>query len=144
MWTYMMIMLGILLFALLLLATFAFLGRFKQGRYLAPIIKVITKVGFMRRLFTKLSRAQLERQNPELVSAIDKLQRLAGPNPDPVRAQKALWQLTPSERRAYLDYMNAQGAIPESANRQMRREQQRLQAGGGPRAATKGAGKRRR
>jgi hypothetical protein len=145
MWTYFAVLLSILALAVLVLALFAFLGRYKRGKYLAPIVKVITKVGFMRRLFVRMNRAQLERTNPELVSAMDKLQRLAGPNPDPQRLNKALWQLTPAERRAYLEAVNQQpGAAAEASNREMRRQQKRIEQGGGPTVATKGSGKRRR
>jgi hypothetical protein len=55
-----------------------------------------------------------------------KLERL-GPNPDPQRAQQALLSLSPSERRAYMEMIEAQGGMPEPANRQHRRQQQRFQ-----------------
>src|SRR5437868_1423533 len=100
------------------------------------------KVPFLRRWFQKVSTAALERQNPELASAMRKLQRL-GPNVDPIKAQQALSTLSATERRAYMDAVEEQGALPEAPNRQMRRMQQRLQAGGGaPRPA--GGGQRKR
>jgi hypothetical protein len=126
---------GYLLFPLILmgvlvviLGVFVLLGRFRGGRYLKPVIAVITKVPFLRRWFQKLSQAALEKQNPELANALRKMQRV-GTNPDPVKAQQALSQLSASERRAYLEAVQEQGAMPEAANRQMRRQQQRLQQG---------------
>ena len=49
-----------------------------------------------------------------------------GPNPDPQRAQQALSTLSAAERRAYLDAVADQGAMPEAANREQRRRQQRV------------------
>jgi hypothetical protein len=137
-----LILLGILI---VILGAFVLLGRFRGGRYLKPVIAVITKVPFLRRWFQKVSQAALEKQNPELASALRKMQRV-GTNPDPVKAQQALSQLSASERRAYLEAVQEQGAMPEAANRQMRRQQQRLQqgikpAGGG---GKKSDGKKRR
>src|SRR4051794_13572477 len=98
------------------------------------------KVPFLRRWFQKASTAALERQNPELASAMRKLQRL-GPTVDPQKAQAALSQLSAPERRAYMEAVEEQGAMPEAANRQMRRMQQKMQGGGAPRP---GAGSRKR
>jgi hypothetical protein len=126
-----------------ILGLFVFLGRFRGGRYLKPIITLIAKVPFMRRWFQKMSAAALEKQNPELASALRKMQRV-GTNPDPVKAQQALQQLTANERRAYLEAVQEQGVMPEAANRQMRRQQQKLQQGTKPAGTTKKAGKRRR
>ena len=36
-------------------------------------------------------------------------------------------RLTPAERRAYLEAAQEQGAVPDSANRQMRRQAERMQ-----------------
>ena len=36
-------------------------------------------------------------------------------------------RLTPAERRAYMEAAQEQGAVPESANRQMRRQAERMQ-----------------
>ena len=43
-------------------------------------------------------------------------------------------RLTPAERRAYMEAAQEQGAVPDSANRQMRRQAERMQqqARGGP------------
>ena len=116
----------LLLFGLLVL-----LGRFRGGRYLRPVIATLSKIPFLRRWFQKLSTAAIERQNPELASALRKMQT-AGTNPDPLRAQKAMSKLTAQERRAYLDAVQEQGAMPEPANRQQRRMQKRVQQGRGP------------
>jgi hypothetical protein len=119
------------------------LGRVRGGRYLRPVITTLARVGFLRRWFQRMSTAALERQNPELASAMRKMQRV-GTNPDPLKAQQALSQLTANERRAYLDAVQEQGAMPEPANRQQRRMQQRLQQGSRPPARGKRQGKRRR
>jgi hypothetical protein len=114
------------------------LGRVQNGRFLRPVVMALMKIGFMRKLFEKASKAAMERQNPELASAMKKLQRL-GPNPDPQRAQQALLSLSPPERRAYLEMIEAQGGMPEPANRQHRRQQQKFQ---GAVRSTRSGGKR--
>ena len=117
------------------------LGRFRKGRYLRPIIATLSKLPWLRRQFQKVSEAAIERQNPELASAMRKLQRV-GSNPNPQQAQQALSQLTATERRAYLDAVGEQG--PEPINRQQRRLQQRLQQGTKrPASNAKRGGKRR-
>jgi hypothetical protein len=143
--TYILIPLIILGALIVLLGTVLALGRFRGGRHLRPIIATLARVGFLRRWFEKMSTAALERQNPELASAMKKLQRV-GTNADPVKAQQALSQLSATERRAYMDAVQEQGAMPEPANRQQRRLQQRLQQGGRPGggAGAKKQGKRRR
>ena len=50
--------------------------------------------------------------------------------------------LSSTERRAYLEAVEEQGAMPEPANRQMRRAQGRMQAGSRP--AGSGARKRKK
>jgi hypothetical protein len=129
--TYLLIPLIILGSIVVLFGLVVFLGRFRKGRYLRPIVAVLAKVPWIRRQFQKVSAATLERQNPELASAMRKLQRI-GPNPDPQRAQQALGQLSVSERKAYFEAMEDQGGIPEPANRQQRRLQQKLQQGNRP------------
>ena len=86
---------------LVLLGLFVLLGRVAGGRYLRPIILGLSKVPFLRRLFERMSNAALERENPELASAIRKLQRFGTPT-TPEAAQRAMARLTPGERRAYL------------------------------------------
>jgi predicted Zn-dependent peptidase len=74
----------------------------------------------------KMSQAALERQNPELASAVRKLERL-GANRDPRRAQQALAQLSKAEREAFLEAageeMQQQG--PQAVNRAQRRQLQK-------------------
>jgi hypothetical protein len=118
-----LIVLGVVLvFFLLLLA----LGRFRNGALLRPVIMRLARVGFMQRFFTRISTAAMERQNPELASAMRKINTVAA-NPNPQAIQKAMSRLTPAERRAYLEAAQEQGAVPDSANRQMRRQAERLQ-----------------
>ena len=108
-----LIVLGVLV---VLFGSVLILGRIRGGRYLRPVITTLARIGFLRRWFQKLSTAALERQNPELASAMRKLQRV-GTNPDPVKAQQALSQLSATERRAYMDAVQEQGAMPEPAAR---------------------------
>ena len=110
-----------LVFGLLLL-----LARYKNGALLRPIIERLSRIGFMRRFFTRISTAAIERQNPELASALRKINTVAA-NPNPQAVQKAMSRLTPAERRAYLEAANEQGAIPDTANRQMRRQAEKMQ-----------------
>jgi hypothetical protein len=141
--TYYLIPLFILAALLVVFGLLVLLGRFRKGKYLRPLITTLMKVPLLRRWFQKASTAALERQNPELASAMRKLQRL-GPTVDPQKAQAALSQLSATERRAYMEAVEEQGALPEAANRQMRRMQQRMQGGGGGGAARPGTGSRKR
>ncbi len=112
---------------LALLGIFVFLGRFRQGALLKPIIVRLSRIGFMNRLFTRASTAAIERQNPELAGALKKLNTVAA-NPNPQAVQKAMSRLTPAERRAYMEAAAEQGTSSETANRQMRRQAERMQA----------------
>jgi hypothetical protein len=135
--SFLLIPLFILLAILVTFGIVIFLARFRNGRYLRPIILWLSKIPWLRKQFEKASRAAIEKQNPELASAMRKLQRV-GPNPDPQRAQAALSTLSVSERRAYLDAVADQGGMPEASNREQRRRQQRLAqggAGGAPQAS---------
>jgi hypothetical protein len=118
----------ILLGLLVLLGTFALLGRVQNGRYLRPVISLITKVPLFRRGLQKASNAALERSNPELASAMKKMQR-TGALKDPMKAQAAMSQLSREERRALLDMQDQQGlgVAPEATNRQMRRRIEKAQ-----------------
>jgi hypothetical protein len=109
---------------LLVLGILALLGRFRGGRYLRPIFTFLAKIPLVGKGINKMSRAALERSNPDLASAIRKLER-AGATRDPTRAQKALGQLTAAERRAYFDAAGEYEAMPEPVNRQQRRRAQR-------------------
>jgi hypothetical protein len=118
----------ILLGLILLLGVFALLGRIQNGRYLRPIISLISKVPILRKWLQKASNAALERSNPELASAMKKMQR-TGAMRDPNKAQAAMSQLTRDERRALLDMQEQQGlgVAPEATNRQMRRRLEKAQ-----------------
>ena len=126
--TTLLIPLWILLGLLVLLGTFALLGRVQNGRYLRPVIGLITKVPLFRRWLQKASNAALERSNPELASAMKKMQR-TGALKDPMKAQAAMSQLSREERRAVLDMQEQQGlgVAPEATNRQMRRRLEKAQ-----------------
>ena len=118
----------ILLGLVVLLGVFALLGRIQNGRYLRPIIGLISKVPILRKWLQKASNAALERSNPELASAMKKMQR-TGALRDPMKAQAAMSQLTRDERRALLDMQEQQGlgVAPEATNRQMRRRLEKAQ-----------------
>src|SRR5438552_16267722 len=106
----------ILLGLLLLLGVFAVLGRVQGGRYLRPVIELLSKVPLFKRWLQKASTAAIERSNPELASAMKKMQ-CSGAMRDPTRAQAAMSQLTPQERRALMDMQEQQGLIqPEATN----------------------------
>jgi hypothetical protein len=135
--TWLFIPLIILAGLLLLVGIVIFLGRFRNGRYLRPVILALNKVPWLSKQLQKASQAAIERQNPELASAMRKIQR-AGPNPDTKRLQQAYHSLSTEERRAYQEAIEQQGGMPEPANRQMRRAQQRQTnpnrpSGGAPR-----------
>jgi hypothetical protein len=115
-----LIPLFILLGLLLLFGLFVLLGRIRGGRYLRPLLRVPILGAALRRM----SQAALERANPELASAMRKLER-ANANRDPQRAQKALSSLSAGERRAYMEALNEQDAMPEPTNRAQRRALQK-------------------
>src|SRR5947208_4933326 len=123
-WLYIpLVVIGLLL---LLFLVVVLLGRYKNGALLRPVIARLSRIGFMRRFFTRVSTAAIERQNPELASAMKKLNPVAS-NPNPQAIQKAMSRLTPAERRAYFEAAQEQGGVPDSANRQMRRQAERMQ-----------------
>ena len=123
-----LIPLWILLFLVVLLGVVALLGRVQNGRYLRPVILALMKVPFLKKWIEKASNAAIERSNPELASAMKKMQR-TGALRDPMKAQAAMSQLTRDERRALLDMQEQQGAglAPEATNRQMRRRLEKAQ-----------------
>jgi hypothetical protein len=109
-WTY-FIPVFILGFLLVLLGTMALLARWRGGRYLRPVVQQLARVPLFRRGIAKASTAALQRENPELASAIKKMERM-GAVTDPRRAQKALSTLTAAERRAYLAAADQEGVMP--------------------------------
>ena len=104
----------------------ALLSRIQGGRFIRPVFTLLARAPLVGKLLQKASRAALERQNPELASAIRKLERL-GATKDPRRAQAALSQLTSAERRAYLDAAGeqAEGQAQVPQNRALRRQMAR-------------------
>jgi hypothetical protein len=112
---------------LLVLGVFALLGRISGGKYLKPIVGFLMKLPVVGGLMRKASQAALERQNPELASAVKKMER-AGVQRDPQRAAQALSRLSREERAAYLDATSEQtDAVP--MNRQMKRQMERARKG---------------
>jgi hypothetical protein len=117
-----LIPLWILLGLVVGLGLIALLARVQNGRYLRPVLTFLMKVPILKRWIERGSKAALEKQNPELASAIRKLEPHQKHLHDPVRAQKAMSQLTKQERSALLEMQDQQGTVPEEAtNRQMRR-----------------------
>jgi hypothetical protein len=129
-----LIPLWILLGLLLLLGLLALLGRIQHGRFLRPVILVLMKVPYPKKWIQKASNAAIERSNPELASAMKKMQR-TGALRDPMKAQAAMSQLTRDERRALLEMQEQQGlgVAPEATNRQMRRRLEKAQKNAGRR-----------
>jgi hypothetical protein len=112
---------------LLLVGIFALLSRIKGGKYLKPLVNGMMKVPLLNKFLKRASQAALERQNPELASAVKKLER-SGVARDPQKAQQAMSRLTASERQAYLDATSAQ-TEGMAQNRQQRRQLERARKG---------------
>ena len=110
--------------ALLLMGVLFLLARIQNGRFLRPIVTQLSKIGFMKRWFQKMSVAAYERSNPELAGAIKKMQSF-GDIKTPEQAQRALAVLTPAERKAYMELVGEQGTMPEPTNRDQRRRVER-------------------
>jgi hypothetical protein len=136
--TWLLLPVFLLVGLLVFLGLFILLAKFRNGKYLRPIVLWLSKIPWMRKQFEKASKAAIERQSPELASAIRKLERV-GPNPDPQRAQQALSQLTATERRAYLELVEQQGTMPEPSNREQRRRQERMAQTNRPRGSSGGS-----
>ena len=117
--------LWVILAVVLLFGTFALLARIKGGRYLRPLFTFLAKVPLLKRWLQKASDAALERSNPELASAMKKVQRFGGTGRDPIKAQQAMSRLTAQERRALLDMQEQQGLEPEALSREQRRRLER-------------------
>jgi hypothetical protein len=117
-----LIPLWILLGLVAILGVLAVLGRVQGGRYLRPLFGLMQRVPFLKRQLEKASKAAMERTNPELASAMRKLEPHAKQLHDPQRAQQAMSRLTREERAALLEMQEQQGGLePEATNRQMRR-----------------------
>ena len=115
----------ILVGLLILLIALNLLARVQGGRYVRPMAMALMKVPFLKRWLQKASKANLERKNPELASAIAKLER-SGVQHDPQKAQAAMSRLSASERRAWIEAAGDEGAIPEPMNRQQLRQAAKL------------------
>jgi hypothetical protein len=127
--TILLIPLWIVLGLLLLLGILGLLGRIQGGRYLKPLFGLMAKVPFLKRQMEKASKAAIERTNPELASAMRKLEPHAKQLHDPQQAQKAMSRLTREERAALLEMQEQQGSAELGAamNRQMRRRLEKQQ-----------------
>ena len=126
MWLY-LIPVFILAAVVIVFGIFALLARIKGGKYLRPIMQFLMKIPLLGTGLRKMSEAALERSDPELASADKKLERMNAAS-DPRRAQQAMSQLTPTERKAVLDAtMGQQQQAEMPMNRAQRRklEQQR-------------------
>lgn len=117
-----LIPLWILLGVVAILGVLGVLGRIRGGRYLKPLFALMARVPFLKRQMEKASKAAIERTNPELASAMRKLEPHAKQLHDPQRAQQVMSRLTRQERAALLEMQEQQGG-PELdvSNRQMRR-----------------------
>jgi hypothetical protein len=121
-WLIPIVVLGVLVVVLVALNV---LARVQGGRFVRPLAQGLMKVPFVGRQLRKASRAALERQNPELASAVAKLER-SGASRDPMKAQQALSRLSAAERQAYLEAAGDQGAMPQAMNRAQRRAAEKL------------------
>jgi hypothetical protein len=114
----------ILVAILVVFGILALLARIKGGRYLRPIMQFLMKIPLLGGALKKMSEAALERSDPELASAVKKLERM-GANRDPKRAQQALSQLSAAERKAVLDATMGHEQAPVPVNRAQRRKLER-------------------
>ena len=107
----------VLVAVLLVMGIFVFLGRFRGGRYLRPIMPVLLRTPLLGKALQKASRAALERENPALANAMRKLER-AGVQKDPQRAARAKAAAPPSPPIAPSAERPANSAAkrPRSAN----------------------------
>ena len=110
---------------LFLLIVLNLLARVQGGRYVRPLATGLMKVPYLGKQLRKASQATLERKNPELASAVAKLER-SGATRDPMRAQQALSRLSAAERQAYIEAAGQQGEAPEPLNRAQRRAAEKL------------------
>jgi hypothetical protein len=120
----------ILVGVVVVLGIFALLGRIQGGRYLRPVMQFLIKVPLLGKGLKRMSEAALERSDPELASAVKKLERMGATN-DPQRAQQAMSQLSAAERKAVMDATMQHEQAPVPMNRAQRRkleQQQRKRA----------------
>jgi hypothetical protein len=120
----------ILVGVVVVLGIFALLGRIQGGRYLRPVMQFLLKVPLLGKALKRMSEAALERSDPELASAVKKLERMRATT-DPQRAQQAMSQLSAAERKAVMDATMQHEQAPVPMNRAQRRkleQQQRKRA----------------
>jgi hypothetical protein len=118
-----LIPLWILLGLVALIGILGVLGRIQGGRYLRPLFALMSKVPFLKRQLEKASKAAIERTNPELASALRKVEPHAKQLSNPQQAQKVMSRLTREERAALLEMQEQQGGPElEATNRKMRRQ----------------------
>jgi hypothetical protein len=116
------IVLGVVL---ILMLVFLLLARIQGGRYLRPVALLLAKIPFMRRWMQRASIAAYERTNPELASALRKMNAF-GDISTPDQMQRAMRVLTPAERRAYMEAAGGQAEqAVEEPNRELRRRMER-------------------
>lgn len=101
------------------------LARVRGGKYVRPLFTAMAKVPLLRRWLEKASQAAMERSNPELASALQKMRRYGGATTDPLKAQQAMSRLSAQERRALLSMQEEQGLVPEGLSREQRRRLER-------------------
>jgi hypothetical protein len=104
-----------------LLGVVALLGRIKGGKYLRPVMQFLLKVPLVGKGLRKMSEAALEKSDPDLASAVKKLERM-GAATDPKRAQQAMSQLSAAERKAVMDATMQHEQAPVAMNRAQRRK----------------------
>jgi hypothetical protein len=110
------------------LGILAVLSRIQNGRYVRPLVTQLARIPWLRKQMTKASTAALERQNPELASAMRKVERHGKQIHTPQGQQKVMSQLTREERRALLEFQEQQQeqtGLGEVVNRQQRRNLER-------------------
>jgi hypothetical protein len=134
----------VLVAILVLFGIVALLARFRGGKYLRPLVTTLAKIPLVRKGMTKASAAALERQNPDLASALKKLEKV-GNTRDPLQAQRAMSRLTPAERAAYFEAIGETGQLEQAAtNRTERRRLEKMQQPAARKRPSGGGGKRKR
>ena len=74
-----------------LLGVLALLGRVQNGRYLRPLFAGMAKVPILKGWLQKASTAAMERTNPELASAMRKMQRTGALAPVRIEAGRGVY-----------------------------------------------------
>lgn len=120
------VVLGVVLVLMLILLL---LARIQDGRFLRPLAMLLAKIPFMRRWMQRASISAYERSNPELASALRKMNTF-GEISTPEQMQRAMRVLTPAERKAYMEAAGGQTEqAVEEPNRELRRRIERGKGG---------------